>query len=69
MNGKKSFDILHGQHGFRKSNPDYPVNHTLFDLETSFIIRIKSENDKRSFNYSIENENINRYLKQKKNIK
>ena len=33
-NGKKSFDILHGQHGYRKPNPEFPVNHTLFELET-----------------------------------
>jgi len=46
---------------------NYKFN-TLFDVETSFIIRIKSENDKRSFNYSIENENMTRYLKQKKNV-
>jgi len=45
------------------------INHkfnTLFGLETTFIIRIKSENDKRTFNYSIGNENILIYSKQKK---
>ena len=48
------------------------INHKfniLFDLETSFIIRIKLENDRTMFNYSISKENITHYLNQKKNIK
>jgi hypothetical protein len=44
---------------------NYKFN-TIYKLETTFIIRIKSENDKRTFNYSIGNENILIYKKQKK---
>jgi hypothetical protein len=45
------------------------INHkfnTLFGIETTFIVRIKSANDKRTFNYSIDSDNIRNYLKQKK---
>jgi hypothetical protein len=32
---KKYFDVIHGQHGYRRANPDFSVNHDLFDLETN----------------------------------
>ena len=42
-NGKKYFDVLHGQHGNRVKNPEFPVDHKVFQKETAEYWKSRAE--------------------------